>query len=625
LGRHGGCGCVPDDNANGADAGAVYVFARSDGSWTLQSKIIAPDGQPNQWFGSSVALFADTLLVGAPLDDNANGQNAGAAYLFTRSGQTWTHQAKLMPAGGEELARAGEDVALLRDTALVASPRSDSYRGKVHVFTANGGTWSERQTLRASDGLVNDYFGRGLAVDGDTALIAASSATSAGQPRAGAVYAFERTDSVWVQRQRLAAPDAGLSHYFGTAISLSGDMAVIGVQFRRTENGTGAAYLFSRVGSTWIRTGEFDPSDRDEGDYFGTAVALSGGTALIGESIELDPPAAMYTPWSAVRFYSLHPRLSGGAVRVAGADRYQTAVAASRAGFFFGAPAVVIATGENWPDALGGSSLAGVARGPLLLSRRSGLPAEVRAEIQRLGAVRAYVLGGTGALAPAVENELVDMLGRANVVRLAGVDRYETAYKVAVESMRLAGPHRFVRALVATGSDFPDAVSASPLAARHGWPVLLAGPRRVPGAGTDPVLLPVGVDAVIVLGQTGAVPQDTEDFLVSRLGDENVARIGGIDRYETARLIAMTGLFSGMRMNGVGIATGENFPDALAGGPMLASFNSVMLLTRSAALSQSARTMLETHAGSIDTLQILGGTGAVSPAVEAAARTATGL
>lgn len=299
-----------------------------------------------------------------------------------------------------------------------------------------------------------------------------------------------------------------------------------------------------------------------------------------------------------------------GYIPVAGVNRYETAVEASKRAFPSGADTVVIATGANWPDALGGAALAGTVNGPLLLTDPAAMPAAVEAEITRLGAENAYILGGTGAVSPAVEAKLAGMLGAANVTRLAGTDRYGTARAVADEVIALRGATFDGTAFVATGANFPDALGASPIAAAKSWPILLAPTSGAP-------YVPAAVDEAVILGGTGAVSAEVESSLKTSLGAAKVSRQGGLDRYATAALVAEFGTNKGLVWNGVGIATGAAFPDALSGGAMLGSLDTVMLLTPTASLAPSAGTALTDAKAEIGTVHFIGGTGAVSDAVRA--------
>lgn len=311
--------------------------------------------------------------------------------------------------------------------------------------------------------------------------------------------------------------------------------------------------------------------------------------------------------------------LPPGATRVSGTNRYETAIKASKQAYPDGAGTVVLATGANWPDALGGSALAGAAGGPLLLTGRDALPGDVVAEIARLGATKVYILGGTAAVGTTVEQALNDDLGASNVDRLDGTSRYETARKVADEVIRLAGAGYDGVAYVATGANFPDALAVSPVAAAKVRPVLLADPR------TGSVSRPTAVTDVYILGGTSAVSASVETALNGALGDAHVDRVSGTSRYATGVEIAKHGVATGLSWNGVGVATGTNFPDGLSGGAMLGRLGTVMLLTRSDTLAPEVKTVLEANASDIDTVFIIGGSSAVTDTVANAVKVAAGL
>jgi putative cell wall-binding protein/Tol biopolymer transport system component len=317
------------------------------------------------------------------------------------------------------------------------------------------------------------------------------------------------------------------------------------------------------------------------------------------------------------------PRVS--AYSVAGLNRFQTAVAASALAYPDGLTAgegqrfVVLATGRNWPDALGGSALAGVLDAPVLLTEPGSLPAVVLAEIRRLRADRAVILGGTGAVGAEVEEALRTELGSADgvVERIEGKSRYETADAVAQRVISVRGASFGGTAFVATGGSFPDALAAAPLAAAQGWPIYLADPRAGLSAGTVKAMAPV--DRVLILGGTGAVDATTERVLKDALGDGNVERLAGDDRYKTAVAVAVHSVdVVGHSWDRVGIATGEDYPDALAGGVLQGGAESVLLLTTPSALTQASHDALVAHRNGIETVTFLGGYGVVSPGVRKA-------
>jgi len=305
-----------------------------------------------------------------------------------------------------------------------------------------------------------------------------------------------------------------------------------------------------------------------------------------------------------------------------GPTRFRTSVEASKRAYPTGLAAdgpktVVLATGRNWPDALGGSALAGALDAPLLLTDTGEVPAEVLTEIERLGAEKAILLGGLTAVSEEVEIDLNQILGAANVDRLAGASRYETARLVAERTIDERGEGFAGYAFYATGRNFPDALAAAPAAAAHAIPLVL-----VPATG-DPVEI-AGVDTAVVLGGTSAVSSAVETNLRARLGTDKVTRVQGATRYATSSAVAewSTHFVSGaglghdpvwLRWNGVAISTGQNFPDALSGGVMQAKLGSVMLLTPSdGPIDPTVADKLYAHRAEIDRLVFLGGTGALS-------------
>lgn len=305
----------------------------------------------------------------------------------------------------------------------------------------------------------------------------------------------------------------------------------------------------------------------------------------------------------------------------AGADRYLTSVAASQESYPDGLTrpdpeghlSVVVATGTNWPDALGGSALAGCTRGPILLVKPTALPTAVAEEIERLGADRAFVLGGTAAVSDGVAAQLDAIPGVDSVERLAGPTRYETAEAIAERVAELEGDWFSGRVFVATGANFPDALAASSIAAARCWPLYLCAPTGLRQSTKDS-MDDLGITDSVILGGTAVVSAATETYLDSV--HDSVERLAGANRYETAVEVAGFGTDTlGMSWRGTGISTGTNFPDALAGGVLIGRRGSVMLLTQSASLSPATRTALTTHRDDVSAVTYLGGTAAVSQAV----------
>jgi hypothetical protein len=272
------------------------VFHRSGTTWSLQAKLTADDGAPVDLFGYSVALSGDTVIFGAKFDDDdVNGVDSGSAYVFTRSGTTWSPQARLHAADGAAGDQFGYSVAISGDTAMItASPDDDDVNGidsgSAYVFTRSGTTWSQQAKLTSSDGAAGDLFGVRVALSGDTALIGAHFDDDNGE-ESGSAYVFVRSGTAWSQQAKLAASDGAAGDWFGYSVALSGDTALIGAGSVDNSAGdvdSGSAYVFTRSGTIWREHAKLTAFDGAAGDQFGGKVALSADTALIGARLDDD-------------------------------------------------------------------------------------------------------------------------------------------------------------------------------------------------------------------------------------------------------------------------------------------------------------------------------------------------
>jgi len=270
------------------EAGAAYVFVRSGATWTWQRTLTADDGAASDWFGWSVALSGDTALVSAPWHATAGGTAAGAAYVFVRSGITWTQQQEVIADDGAALDHFGNSAALSGETALVGAPLHDKVggadAGAAYAFVRSGTTWSQQQKLSATDGAADDQFGNSVALSGETALAGAPNHAVAGKAGAGAAYVFVRSGTAWTKQKMLSAADANGDDVFGTSVALDGDTALVGAPSHDIagKDSAGASYVFARSGTTWSQQAEPIAADNAAYDGFGGSVALAGSTALVG-------------------------------------------------------------------------------------------------------------------------------------------------------------------------------------------------------------------------------------------------------------------------------------------------------------------------------------------------------
>jgi len=285
-----------------------------------QAYIKASNTGANDYFGQSVAISGDTVVIGAWAEDsNATSVNgnqsdnsaadSGAAYIFVRNGTTWIQQAYLKASNAGAGSGFGSSVAVSGDTIAIGAPGEDSIAGDsgaVYIFLRNGTSWSEQALLKASNTGGSDGFGHSVAVSGNTVLVGAayedSNATGVNGDQsdnsataAGAAYVFVRTGTAWSQQAYLKASNTGPNDWFGSSVAVSGETAVIaayqedsnstvvnGSQSDNSATDSGAAYIFVRNGAMWHQQAYLKASNTGTNDYFGCSVAVSGDTVAVG-------------------------------------------------------------------------------------------------------------------------------------------------------------------------------------------------------------------------------------------------------------------------------------------------------------------------------------------------------
>jgi hypothetical protein len=326
---------APGEATGGAGTGAVYVFVRSGSAWNQQAILKASNPDAGDEFGTSVAVFGDTIVAGAPkesstatgVDGNQTNNGAilaGAAYVFLRTGSTWTHQAYLKASNTEHGDQFGTTVALYGATAVIGAPNERSNAtgvngnqsdnsalasGAVYVFVRNGTAWSQEAYLKASNTETFDSLGSSVAISGDTIVAGAPAEDSAatginnGQSdnsssNSGAAYVFVRNTGAWSQQAYLKASNTGSGDAFGRSVAIAGDRILVGADWEDSnEKGTGAgannsagqsgaAYLFLRSANAWNQEAYLKASNTFLNSFFGSASAVSGNAVLVGSRWE---------------------------------------------------------------------------------------------------------------------------------------------------------------------------------------------------------------------------------------------------------------------------------------------------------------------------------------------------
>jgi hypothetical protein len=240
-------------------------------------KLVADDGASGDDFGNAVALSDDMALVGAPGDDD-DANSSGSAYLFRYDGANWFDEDKLTAPDAAQDDRFGSSVALAGDIAAIAAPDADLYAGVAYVYRYGGSSWGAGVELPASGLAADDQLGKSIAAAADTVVVGAPDADLL----AGAAYVFWYNGASWIQQARLSASDAAAGHEFGSSVAISGDTLVVGAPAGEDTGAAGQAYVFRRDAGAW--TQELPPltaSDGFDTDNFGRAVAISSDTLVV--------------------------------------------------------------------------------------------------------------------------------------------------------------------------------------------------------------------------------------------------------------------------------------------------------------------------------------------------------
>ena len=266
---------IPCDDDKGEDTGSVYIFHRTGESWTQQAKL-NPHGQWIKWcmFGYAVATSGDYLVVGAHSDEGASG----AIYIFKRDGTIWNEQAKLKSSNWAQRDYFGVSVSISGDYVIASTPYSDNYTGSAYIFKRDGDIWKEQVILTGDDDKAGDWFGAFASISGDYAIVGANM----NRKGDGAIYIFERDGASWKQQAKILPDDLSMGDtiFIGCGVCISGDYAIVGSP--GADGKKGAIYGFLRDGDSWKQVSKQAASDGMAGDWFGRAVAFSGNYAIVG-------------------------------------------------------------------------------------------------------------------------------------------------------------------------------------------------------------------------------------------------------------------------------------------------------------------------------------------------------
>lgn len=267
---------APSYGNDDTDAGSAYIFGCVGSNWIQQAKLSTLDGEPGDWFGKSVSISGDYAIVGAPCHDE-NGSSSGAAYVFNRVGASWFEQAKLTASDAASHDWFGQSVSISGDYLIVGAHGDDDNgdsSGSAYVFMRDGTNWIQQFKMTAWDGAAGDYFGLSVSISGDYTLV--------GAPYHDNIWYQPDAGSAYISAVKLTASDGGGYDYFGASVSTSGEYAIVGAFCRDgVVSNSGSAYIFDRA-TFWHEQAKLAASDGASGDCFGYSVSINGEWAVVG-------------------------------------------------------------------------------------------------------------------------------------------------------------------------------------------------------------------------------------------------------------------------------------------------------------------------------------------------------
>jgi hypothetical protein len=276
---------VPHPGAGG-QSGRVVVYRRTSGVWALEANLAPLDGAPGNYCGWSVALQGDTLVAGAIYADVGAQSGVGAAYVFRRTGTTWTQEQKLVASDPLQGAEFGYSVGISGSTIVVGAPQatyaSQGGRGAAYIFEFDGLAWSQTQKLAGSGTTFGARNGSSVAIDGARLVIGARTTwEDAGATiGTGSGWVFVKSGASWVEQQKLQSTSYVAWALLGASCAIDGNRIVLGAEGE--ESNKGAAYVFDLVGGTWQQKARLTGANTDASDFFGRGVAVSGNRIVVG-------------------------------------------------------------------------------------------------------------------------------------------------------------------------------------------------------------------------------------------------------------------------------------------------------------------------------------------------------
>jgi len=289
-----GCSVAIDDNLavigaygdddHGNNSGSAYIFAKDDNYWFELAKLKAQDSKSSDFFGCSVDISGNYIIVGA-YGEQENGRHSGAAYIFVRDSNDVYQQQKLVAGDAQPFDYFGYSVSISGDYAIIGA-YGKSYHseksGAAYIFKRMGRRWRQFIKLVPSDGSAYDYFGRSVSISGENAIVGAIGKDDYGKD-AGAAYIYKRYGYYWSRFAKIIPSNLQQDYCFGASVNISDNYAIIGALGDEMDGRrTGAAYAYKLEQNKWQQIALVRPQDGSDDDYFGCSVAISGNQIIAG-------------------------------------------------------------------------------------------------------------------------------------------------------------------------------------------------------------------------------------------------------------------------------------------------------------------------------------------------------
>lgn len=267
-------------------SGSVDVYDRIGGVWTHAMKLLPSDGAPGDSFGYSVAIDGDDVVIGSVYDDD-KGQSSGSVYVYERVAGVFSQGTKFTAGDGATNDNFGYSVSLAGGVIAVGTPKhvhGGKNSGAAYIWEKVGVHWTPVGEIRGTDAAGGDWFGCSIDTDGTRVVVGAMWDDDNG-PNSGSAYVFDKVGGTWVQTAKLIAADGLAADFFGFSVAIDGEVVIVGAQ-ENDEAGpiAGAAYVFEHAAGTWSQTAKLIGSDIDDGDRFGWSVAAAQGTLVVGST-----------------------------------------------------------------------------------------------------------------------------------------------------------------------------------------------------------------------------------------------------------------------------------------------------------------------------------------------------